>query len=271
LTLSAPVVAFGADNNWTQAVTSTPSIVEATLNIPATRARMSPGLALQVHDARTKRQARELGEYSDLTTIEAQLPQSGQEGVYQLRQIYSAPKSLAFKKVNFTGDSFVKTNVIARLLQSEVEHAKAASNDDTAITTANYKFSYKGIQELEGKPLCHVFQVKPRHNRVGLFKGTVYLNVYTGAMERAEGKMVKSPSFFVKNIEFAQDYTEVDGFDMVSHLHSTADARIIGKTVVDITHSDLQARSVDELQASSSEQQQQIPPVRTALLKSSER
>ncbi len=109
--------------------------------------------------------------------------------------------------MNFTGDSFVKTNVIARLLQSEVEHAKSTDNSDTAITTENYKFTYKGVQEVEGQPLCHVFQVKPRKNRVGLFKGTVYLNVYTAGMVRAEGKMVKSPSFFVKNIEFSQDYT----------------------------------------------------------------
>jgi hypothetical protein len=93
-----------------------------------------------------------------------------------------------------------------------------------------------------------VFQVKPRQKRAGLFKGNVYLDVYTGGMRRAEGKMVKSPSFFVKNIEFSQDYHDVDGFDMVTHIHSTAEARIIGKAIVDITHSDLQARSVYEMQ-----------------------
>jgi hypothetical protein len=268
---SAPVFASDANSNWTPVVSSTSSLGGASFNIPATPARMSPELALQVHDARTKRQARELGEYADTTTIEAELPDTAQQGRYQLHRIYSAPGSLAFKAVNFAGDSFVKTNVISRLLQSEVDHAKTADNADTAITTANYKFAYKGVQEVEGQPLCHVFQVKPRHNRVGLFKGTVYLNVYTAAMVRAEGRMVKSPSFFVKNIQFSQDYTEVDGFDLVSHIHSTADARIIGKTVVDITHSYLQARSIEQLQASSPEVQQQNPSFRTVSLANNER
>jgi hypothetical protein len=271
VTISAPIFASDADINWSPVVTPASSVAEATLNIPATRARMSPELALQVHDARTKRQARELGEYADTTTIEAELPQTAQTGRYQLRRMYSAPRSLAFKAVDFAGDSFVKTNVIARLLQSEVDHAKTPDTSNIAITTDNYKFTYRGIEEVEGAQPVHVYQVKPRQKRPGLFKGKVYLDVYTGAMRHAEGTMVKSPSFFVKNIEFSQDYTEVDGFDMVSHIHSTADARIIGKTIVDITHSDLQARSVYELQASSPEPQHQTSTVRTVSLNESER
>jgi hypothetical protein len=264
LVMSAPAFASDADLTFTGDVAALSS---ATLNIPPQRARMSPELALQVHDARAQRQARELGAYSDTTIVEAELPQTAQKGSYQLQRMYSAPKSLAFKAVNFVGDGFVKTNVIARLLQSEVDHAKQGDNADVAITSANYKFTYKGITETEGGPLCHVFQVKPRQKRVGLFKGTVYLNVYTGAMFKAEGKMVKSPSFFVKNIEFSQEYEEVGGFDMVSHIHSTADTRIIGKAVVDIRHSNVQARSIYELQASSPEQQQ-LPTVQTVSYRS---
>lgn len=265
LALASPAFTSDADlNSPFDLGASVVPVSSATLNIPATRARMSHELALQVHDARAKRQARELGEYMDTTVIEAELPQTSQKGVYQLRRMYTAPKSLAFKAVNFVGDGFVKTNVIARLLQSEVDHAKTSDNS-IAIATANYKFSYKGIEEVEGQQPVHVYQVKPRHNRVGLFKGKVYLDVYTGAMRHAEGTMVKSPSFFVKNIQFSQDYIDVAGFDMVSHIHSTADARIIGKTVVDITHRDLQARSLDELQASSPETQ---PTVQTVSLSS---
>lgn len=225
-----------------------------TLNIPPVRARMSPELALQVHDARLQRQGRELAEYRDTTVVEAELPQTAQKGRYQLQRMFSAPRSLAFKAVNFVGDGFVKTNVIARMLQSEVENAQKGNNADVAITTANYKFTYKGVRELDDGQICHLFQVKPRKKRVGLFKGNVYLDVYTGGMRRAEGKMVKSPSFFVKNIQFSQDYSDVDGFDMVTHIHSTADARIIGRAIVDIMHNDMQARSIYEMQTVSPEQ-----------------
>ncbi len=87
LTLAAPAFGSDADSSWTPVVPVTSSVAEATLNIPATRARMAPELALQVHDARTKRQARELGEYADTTVIDAELPDTAQTGHYQLRRI----------------------------------------------------------------------------------------------------------------------------------------------------------------------------------------
>ncbi len=202
---------------------------------------MSADLALDVYEARSKRQAVELGDYTDNTTIEAELPQTKQKGRFRLTRIFSAPKSVAFKAVDFVGDSFVKTNVIAPLLQSEVDHVQKDDMGSTAITSANYKFSYKGTDELEGRPV-HVFQLKPRAKRVGLFKGKIYLDVYTGAPLRAEGRIVKSPSFFVKKVDFVQDYAQVGEFSLVSHIHSVAEARVIGTTIVDITHSDYEAR-----------------------------
>ncbi len=260
LTLVSPAIAADANSYVLVDVPGT----SPKLDIPAPRARMSPELALQAHDARTKRQALELSEYRDTTIIEAELPQSAQKGRYQLQRIFSAPKSLAFKAVNFAGDGFVKTQVIARILQSEVDHAKKDDNASIAITSANYKFSYKGLVELDGGDPVHLFQVKPRQKRPGLFKGKIYIDVYTGAMRHAEGVMVKSPSFFVKNIHFLQDYAEVSGFDMVSHVHSTADVRIVGKTIVDIQHTDVQARSIYDVQAGTGDVQPQAPAIRPA-------
>ncbi len=261
--LTLPAFAADANSTWTPDMVPSVSSPSATLNIPDVRPRMSPELALNVHENRSARQARELGEYNDVTTIDAELPQTAQKGRYRLHRIYSAPKTLAFKTIDFVGDGFVKANVIARLLQSEVDHAQKDDNQTTAITAANYKYSYKGVDTLDGQPV-HVFAVKPRENRSGLFKGKIYLDAYTGAMRRAEGTMVKSPSFFVKNIQFVQDYAQVNRFDMISHIHSTADTRIIGKAIVDITHDEYQAHSLAEIEAASSPAPtDQAPTVRT--------
>jgi hypothetical protein len=207
---------------------------------------MSPELALQTHEQRLQRQAVELGEYDDVTVIEAEIPSTSQKGRFRLQRVFTAPKSLAFKAVDFVGDGFVKTNVIARILQSEVDHVQKDQAQAMAISQANYKFSYKGVEDLSGQSV-HVYQVKPRKKRTGLFKGKVYLSVYSGAMVRAEGRMVKSPSIFIKKIEFVQEYADVNGFNLVAHIRSTADTRLIGKAIVDITHSDYRAKSIAQL------------------------
>src|SRR5712692_5520821 len=209
------------------------------LVVPVALPHMAPELALQAYERRAALQSMELVSYSSTTLIRAQLPDTSQSGEYELHRHYAAPRTLEFKAVHFTGDGFVKSNVITRLLKSEVDHVQKDDTALTAINPTNYKFSYKGTSQMEGR-LVHVYQVKPRKKRVGLFKGRVYLDAGTGSLVRAEGSMVKSPSFFIKKIEFVQDYADVGAFTFPVHIHSEASTRLIGRAVVDIYHSDYQ-------------------------------
>lgn len=214
--------------------------------------RMAPELAMQAYERRVALQTTELASYSSTTLIRAQLPDTAQSGEFELRRHYAAPRTLLFKAVHFTGDGFVKSNVITRLLKSEVDHVQKDDTSLTAVTTANYKFSYKGTSQAEGR-LVHVYQVKPRKKRVGLFKGRIYLDAHTGSLVRTEGSMVKSPSFFVKKIEFVQDYADFGSFTFPVRLHSEVSARLIGRAVVDVYQSDYQPV------ASTTETAQQTP------------
>ncbi|MGZ4815302.1 MAG: hypothetical protein ACXVZV_07830 [Terriglobales bacterium] len=246
LCLAMPATAL--DNDLGLPVGSFSGESVANLNIPVARARMSPELALAEYESHARWQAQQIGESFDTTTITADLPDAAKHGQYRLKRLFSAPKSVAFKALDFVGDGFVKTNVIARLLQSEADHVQKDRPSDTAITRDNYKFSYKGTEQLNGRS-AHVFQVKPRAKRAGLFKGKVYIDLYSGDMLRAEGRVVKSPSFFIKKIEFVQDYAQVGDFNLISRIHSVAETRIVGRAIVDISHDDYQVRSETQVLA----------------------
>jgi hypothetical protein len=196
--------------------------------------RMAPELALSTFEQRAERQSSELPSYSAVTRISAELPQSKQSGVFELERHYAAPKTLQFVPVQFSGDGFVKHNVINRLLQQEVDRTEKQDGAQTAISDKNYRFTYKGASEIEGRSV-HVYQVKPRTTLAGLFKGHVYLDALTGALLRAEGKVERTPSFFIKKIEFVTDYADLNGFSLPIRIHSVADARIIGRVVTDIS------------------------------------
>jgi len=199
---------------------------------------MGPEFTLQVYRNRTAAQSEELASYSASAVIRAELPDTQQTGEYELQRQYSAPpRKLSFKAIRFSGDNFVKSNVILRLLQSEASHVEKDDPSLNAISPANYKFSYKGTTQLDGH-VVHVYHLKPRHKRPGLFKGRIFLDAYTASIVRAEGRAVKSPSLFIKKIEFTQDYTDVDSFTFPVHIHSEAQARIVGRAIVDIYYSD---------------------------------
>ena len=207
------------------------------LVVPVALPRMAPELALQVYQRRSATQAARLTSYSATTLIDARLPDSGQSGKFETRRQYSAPRSLEFKPMRFTGDSFVKSNVIIRVLQSEADHVQKDDPTLNAISAANYKFSYRGTTSMQDR-LLHIYQVKPRYKRAGLFKGRIYLDAHTGTLARVEGRPVRSPSFFVSRIEFVQDYADFGQFTFPVHVHSEARARIVGRTILDMYHSD---------------------------------
>lgn len=201
--------------------------------------RLSPERALSAYETGLRTQSGELAGYTATTVIDAELPESAQKAEFELKQHYVAPSVLEFTPLRSTGDKFVKSNVIVRLLQSEADHVHKREQSQTAIASDNYKFSYKGTSELNGVPV-HVYDVKPRQKRVGLFKGKIYLESSNGHLLRAQGTIVKSPSFFIKKIRFSQDYTTVAGFTLPAHIHSEADTRLVGKAIVDIVHRDYQ-------------------------------
>jgi len=216
------------------------------VNVSTSLPRMSPELALETYLERLQRQTLELGAYTAKTVIEADLPSTAQHGEFELMRSYSAPNTLKFQPVRFQGDGFVKSNVIARLLQSETSHVEKNQGYATAINDFNYKFSFRGDDQIGGR-VVHVYAVKPREKRVGLFKGHISVDVTTGSLVRAEGEFVKSPSVFIKKIEFVQDFTDVAGFTLPVHMHSVADTRVSGKAIVEVDNHGYQAKPVDAL------------------------
>jgi len=194
---------------------------------------MSPELALSTYQQRASQQANALAAYSAVTVVKAELPDTSQQGEFELRRKFEAPHTLQFTPLHYRGDGFVKNNVIARLLQTEVDHVQKDDPALTAISPANYRFSYKGLSRV-GERIVHTYQVKPHKKRPGLFKGRVYLDAHSGALVRVEGSVVKSPSFFVKHIEFWQEYADIQSFTLPTRIHSEAKARIVGRTIVDI-------------------------------------
>jgi hypothetical protein len=196
---------------------------------------LTPDLALRVYDRRTALQEQQLQAYTDMTLIHAELPDLYEKGEFELQRHYAAPGTLQFIPIHYTGDGFVKTNVIVRLLQAEEDRLQNREASQTAITDANYRFSYAGESDIDGKSV-HAYEVRPRTKRKGLFKGRIYLDPVTGSLVRTEGVLAKSSSFFIKKVRFVNDYADIDAFTFPVRMHAVALVRIIGHAVIDVYH-----------------------------------
>jgi hypothetical protein len=229
-----------ASMNWRLPAKGEPSSAPAAV--------MSPEQALRTYQERALRQLTTLAGYSDKTTIEAEVPAMAQKGQCSLRRTFSAPQSLIYSAVNFGGDTFVKINVIYRLLESDVERTGKQTGPKVAIMESNYRFFYEGVEDLNGRSL-YAFALKPLRKDPGLFKGKILIDPQTGHIVRAAGRLSKSPSWWIKRVDFTQTYVDVGDFTMSARMQSVTQSRIVGRVVVDIRHTAYEALPLEQLKS----------------------
>ena len=75
---------------------------------------------------------------------------------------------------------------------------------------------------------------------MGLLKGNLFLDAFTGSLVHLEGVPAKSPSVFLSKIRVSQDFADFGSFTLPVHLHSEAKASIVGRTIVDVYQRDYQ-------------------------------
>jgi hypothetical protein len=172
-------------------------------------------------------------------SLEARLPRLEKHGRLRALRTISKLGMITYKALGFSGDNMIKNQVIARYLDGE------SQTRDIGITRANYKFKYKGQVERDGRTV-YVLQVTPRRRVVGLFRGELWLDAETSMPVRESGRFVKSPSMFLKKIEFVRDYQIKDGVSVPKHVESSADVRVLGRAELSIEYSNISRQDLAE-------------------------
>jgi len=180
--------------------------------------------------------------------IDAKLPRLEKQGRMILLQTISKLGKITNKVFDFKGDDTIKSEVIARYLEAERD---ARETGEIAISPVNYKFRHKGSIEQNGQRV-ELFQITPKKKRVGLFKGDLWLDAKTGMPVRESGQLVKTPSIFLKKVEFTRDYELHDGIAIPKHIVSKADVRLFGSAELNINYSNFAKQESAEEPASAS-------------------
>lgn len=171
--------------------------------------------------------------------IDAKLPRLAKQGTLRALRRMSKLGIITYKALGFSGDSTIKNEVITRYLAAETE------SPGTAITPANYKFKYRG-QTDSGGLRVQIFQVAPRKKLVGMFRGELWLDTATAMPVREAGRLVKTPSVFLKKVDFIQEYEIRDGVAIPKRFQSTADVRVFGRAELNVDFSNFTRQEIAE-------------------------
>jgi hypothetical protein len=158
--------------------------------------------------------------------IEASLPKLNKNGRLRAIRRTLSSHQMEYQVLELSGDSMVKHQLIARYLYADKRAAELGAAS-TAITPANYKFSYVGSVQLHDD-LTYIFRIIPRKKKQGLINGILWLDGGTGIAVRLSGYLVKNPSIFLKRVNLTRENHLRDGIVEARITHLLVDARFVG-------------------------------------------
>ena len=145
-------------------------------------------------------------------------------------QISVVPPSVRDYKIIESQGSDRGEIVVLKILVHEAA-AEKLNPSPTAIVRDNYDFTDAGRQMFEGVS-CYILGLKPKREEPSLIEGRAWVDPVTFAIRKIEGKLAKSPSWWVKDVNLVINFGEIGGVWMQTASHAVADVRVAGKYTV---------------------------------------
>jgi hypothetical protein len=110
------------------------------------------------------------------------------------------------------------------------------------LALANYRFQGNGI---DSEGFANVLLLPRRKERV-LIAGTMLLKPTGGEIVRLQGRLAKSPSFWIKDVDIVRTYERIGGAVLPVALETKAQVRFLGDATLRMTYvyTDIDGRSV---------------------------
>ena len=153
-------------------------------------------------------------------------------GWLDARTEYSPETGFRYEIIGEGGSGYIRTKVLKAVLDGERDVIAQGEAARSALALANYRFQPNGV-DTEG--LANVL-LAPRRKEGVLVAGTMFLRTTDGALVRLQGRLAKSPSFWVKDINIVRTYEEIHGAVVPVALESTAQVRFLGEATLRMTY-----------------------------------
>lgn len=160
---------------------------------------------------------------------------------YQLFDKQSQPKAQVVADITYlppdqkqyrieSSSGGVGEKVVRDILAKETDTSKEAQRKE--VSPENYDFKLVGAETVDGRH-CFVLSITPKRQEKDMLRGKLWVDAETYNVYRIEGQVVKSPSWWVRDLYILMSFACIDGVWLHTATHAVADVRFKGKYVMD--------------------------------------
>jgi hypothetical protein len=133
------------------------------------------------------------------------------------------------------GSPLVLNRVLLPALKNEAEMWRRGEPSRNALSRDNYQFAPAALTADETAETVRI-ALHPLRKHILLVDGAMLLSTADGDLVRVEGRLSKSPSFWVSRVEVVRRYARIAGVRVPVELESTAHVRFAGRSEMRITY-----------------------------------
>ena len=170
------------------------------------------------------------------------------QGWMDVETITNRTGSFTWKVLDEGGSERTRTKVFRELLKAEADSWRSGARDEAALTLENYAF-----RQLPADPDGQArFEVTPKRSDPRLVDGVLTVSA-DGYPLRLEGRLAKSPSFWVRRVTVVKRYDRVAGVALPISIESLADLKLFGQSTLTMRYrySEVNGRTIPLTMASS--------------------
>src|SRR5207248_7548232 len=160
--------------------------------------------------------------YRALRRLEAE--NGDRSGWIEAQTEYSPLRGFSYAITAQGGSSYIRGRILLAVLEGERDIMSQGDIARSALAQSNYEFHPQGV---DADGLANVL-LSPRRKDPVLVAGLLFLHAADGDPVRLQGRLAKSPSFWVKNVDIVRKFARINGAIMPVDLRSNAEIRWFG-------------------------------------------
>jgi hypothetical protein len=170
--------------------------------------------------------------YRAFRRLEGGLIGSSRQGWLEAWTEFVPGRGFTYEVVGEGGHEYVRNKVLRNLLNSEQDLIARGQPLRALLVPKNYEFADGGLTESGLNRIV----LKPARKSEGIVNGSLLLDRGTGSLVRLEGRLLKSPSFWIRDVDVTWNYASLGGRDVPVEMISTGRVRLFGRSAFKMTY-----------------------------------
>jgi hypothetical protein len=170
--------------------------------------------------------------YRAFRRLDAGIPGSTKQGWLEAWTEFQPGRGFTFDVTSEGGHEYVRNKVLRNLLKSEQELLARGKPLRAALEARNYEFEDGGLTEAGLQRVV----LKPVRKSDGIVNGILLYEPEAGYVSRIEGRLLKSPSFWVRDVDVTWKYAKLSGHVLPVEMTTVGRVRLFGRSTFRMTY-----------------------------------